>query len=281
MAYYQKKSPEQLQAEMNALTAQLENGIEEVFTSGKLTDYLTMMAKFPNYSASNCLLIMLQRPTAKHVCGYVTWKKEFNRHVKKGENAIHILGGSPRKGKRKTKDENGKEVTEEYTYIKYFPCAVFADDQTEGDDLPELCRELKNNVDNYVFIKEKLKSIANVPIYIESTNSEAKGYFSPMENKIVVQDGMSESQTIKTMVHELTHSILHCKGGIQESADRDTKEIQAESVAFIVCHHLGIESDDYSFPYLASWASEKGMKAVRENLDLIQKTAFELIEKIA
>lgn len=277
---YVKKTPAQIQAEMNELTNQLENGIKDVFASGKYTDYLKMMAKFPSYSANNCLLIMVQRPTARYVCGYVTWKKEFNRHVKKGEKAIWILGGSPRTVEKKTKDEDGNEVTEDFTYTKYFPCKVFADDQTEGDDIPDLCKELKSEVSDFQSIKSRIQKASKVSIHFEDTHSEAKGYFSPAENKIVVQYGMSDSQTIKTMLHEMTHSILHCKGGSQEKADRDTKEIQAESVAFIVCHHLGINSAEYSFPYLASWANHKGMKVVRENLDIIKKTAENLINQI-
>lgn len=277
---YRKKTKEEIQAELNDLSTKIEKGVEEVFTSGRYMEYLRMMAKFPKYSANNCMLIMMQRPTAKYVCGYVTWKKEFHRHVIYGETGLSIIGGKQMVGKKIVKDEHGNETEETFNYTKYFPCYVFADDQTDGDPLPELCKELKTRVDGYATVKAKLQGIAKVPVCFEDFGGEAKGYFSPSENRIVVRVGMPESQTIKTMVHEMTHSVLHCKDGRQAKADRDTKEIQAESVAFIVCHYLGIETDDYSFPYLASWANEKGIKAVRENLDIIKETATDIISHL-
>lgn len=281
MAYkknYTAKSAKEKKAELDNLMGKLEAGVADVFASGKLTDWLNIMSKFPRYSANNCLLIMMQRPTAQHVCGYVTWDKEFNRHVIKGEKAIKILGGRLCKGTRKVEDEDGNMVEEEFSYTRFFPCSVFADDQTEGDPIPELCKELSGEASGYATIKAKLEGISNFPIAFEDITDGSNGYFSPVEQKIAIKSGMSESQTIKTMVHELTHSILHCDGGEQEKADRDTKEIQAESVAYVVCNHLGIESAEYSFPYLASWSKGKQARAIQDNMEIIRKTAAHLID---
>lgn len=268
--------------EVKAISEKLEAGVKDVFESGRYEEYLQVMSRFPTYSYNNQLLIMLQHPTARYVCGYNAWQENFNRHVKYKQKAIKIFGPNLQKKTREVEDENGNITTEEYKLLKGFILlSVFADDQTEGDDLPEICKKLGADVEKFEELKAKLEKVAPCPITYEVVDGGANGFFSPKDNRIVVQEGMSESQTLKTLVHEIAHSMLHGKGGEEEKADRNTMEVQAESVAYVVCNYLGIDTSSYSFGYIAGWSKGKETKELKASLDIINKTAGAFIKEVA
>lgn len=262
---------------VDEITAKLEQGVKDVFTSEKYIEYLTVMSRFHNYSARNCLLIAIQCPEASHVAGFKAWEK-FNRHVKKGEKAIRILAPVPCKVTKTDDDGNEKEVT----FMKFRPTCVFDVSQTEGEDLPTLCDRLTGDVTGFEDLFDKLQQIAPVPVRFDSITCGAAGYFSHADHEIVINEGMSETQTIKTAVHEIAHAILHDKDtGEEKDADRNTKEVQAESVAYTVCQYLGIDTTSYSFEYVAGWSSDRDVKELLTSLDTIQKTARDIIDQIA
>ena len=280
------------------ITDKLEAGLKELFESEKYKSYLSTMSKFHNYSFNNTLLIAMQKPEATLVAGYQAWQKNFERHVNKGEKAIRILAPAPYKIKEERDkldpvtgemmfDENGmpqKEETE-VTIPAFRAVSVFDVSQTDGKPIPELeVNELLSTVEGYEDFVQALMNISPVPIAFEDIPGDSKGYFSTAEKRIAVQDNMSESQTLKTMVHEVAHSMLHDKEVNQSMdipvKDRNTKEVEAESVAFTVCQHFGIDTSDYSFGYIAGWSSGRNMKELKSSLDTIRKTASELITGI-
>ena len=278
------------------ITDKLEAGLKELFESEKYKSYLSTMSKFHNYSFNNTLLIAMQKPEATLVAGYQAWQKNFERHVNKGEKAIRIFAPAPYKIKEERDkldpvtgemmfDENGmpqKEETE-VTIPAFRAVSVFDVSQTDG--IPELeVNELLSTVEGYEDFVQALMNISPVPIAFEDIPGDSKGYFSTAEKRIAVQENMSESQTLKTMVHEVAHSRLHDKEVNQSMdipvKDRNTKEVEAESVAFTVCQHFGIDTSDYSFGYIAGWSSGRNMKELKSSLDTIRKTASELITGI-
>ena len=278
------------------ITDKLEAGLKELFE--KYKSYLSTMSKFHNYSFNNTLLIAMQKPEATLVAGYQAWQKNFERHVNKGEKAIRILAPAPYKIKEERDkldpvtgemmfDENGmpqKEETE-VTIPAFRAVSVFDVSQTDGKPIPELeVNELLSTVEGYEDFVQALMNISPVPIAFEDIPGDSKGYFSTAEKRIAVQENMSESQTLKTMVHEVAHSRLHDKEVNQSMdipvKDRNTKEVEAESVAFTVCQHFGIDTSDYSFGYIAGWSSGRNMKELKSSLDTIRKTASELITGI-
>lgn len=280
------------------ITDKLEAGLKELFESEKYKSYLSIMSKFHNYSFNNTLLIAMQKPEATLVAGYQAWQKNFERHVNKGEKAIRILAPAPYKIKEERDkldpvtgemmfDENGmpqKEETE-VTIPAFRAVSVFDVSQTDGKPIPELeVNELLSTVEGYEDFVQALMNISPVPIAFEDIPGDSKGYFSTAEKRIAVQENMSESQTLKTMVHEVAHSRLHDKEVNQSMdipvKDRNTKEVEAESVAFTVCQHFGIDTSDYSFGYIAGWSSGRNMKELKSSLDTIRKTASELITGI-
>lgn len=280
------------------ITDKLEEGLKELFESEKYKTYLSTMSKFHNYSFNNTLLIAMQKPEATLVAGYKAWQKNFERHVNKGEKAIRILAPAPYKIKEERDkldpvtgemmfDENGmpqKEETE-VTIPAFRAVSVFDVSQTDGKPIPELeVNELLSTVEGYEDFVQALMNISPVPIAFEDIPGDSKGYFSTAEKRIAVQENMSESQTLKTMVHEVAHSRLHDKEVNQSMdipvKDRNTKEVEAESVAFTVCQHFGIDTSDYSFGYIAGWSSGRNMKELKSSLDTIRKTASELITGI-
>lgn len=278
---------------MKEIIDRLEKGIKEIFESERYKKYLTVMSKFHNYSYRNALLIMLQKPDATLVAGYNAWKRNFNRHVNKGEKGIQILAPAPYKVKvKQTKidpdtkepilDENGNPIVEEIEIIKpaFKPVYVFDISQTSGDPLPQITTELKGNVEHYNAFFESLKRVSPFPIEFEEIKSGAKGYCDPVNKRIVINVGMSEIQNIKTAIHEITHADLHVESFLNDKKDRRTKEIEAESVAFIVCNHFGLDTSNYSFAYLASWSATKELNELKNSLDTIQKQAAELIDRI-
>ena len=282
------------------ITDKLEEGLKELFESEKYKTYLSTMSKFHNYSFNNILLIAMQKPEATLVAGYKAWQKNFERHVNKGEKAIRILAPAPYKIKEERDkldpvtgemmfDENGMPQKEEVevTIPAFRAVSVFDVSQTDGKPIQELeAQELLSAVEGYEDFVQALINVAPVPIGFEDIPGDSKGYFYTEEKRIAVQENMSESQTLKTMVHEVVHSMLHNKeinrDDLMEEPvkDRNTKEVEAESVAYTVCQHFGINTSDYSFGYIAGWSSGKDMKELKSSLDTIRKTASELITGI-
>ncbi|MCX4269372.1 MAG: ArdC-like ssDNA-binding domain-containing protein [Lachnospiraceae bacterium] len=280
------------------ITDKLEEGLKELFESEKYKNYLSTMSKFHNYSFNNTLLIAMQKPEATLVAGYQAWQKNFNRHVNKGEKGIRILAPAPYKIKEERDkldpvtgevmlDKDGMPQTEEVE-IKipaFRAVSVFDVSQTDGEPLPELeAKELLSTVEGYEDFIKAITFVAPVSVSFEDIPGDSRGFFSPEEKRIAVQEGMSESQTLKTMVHETAHSMLHDKDVNKDilapAKDRNTKEVEAESIAFKVCNHFGIDTSEYSFGYIAGWSSGKDMKELKSSLDTIHRTASELITVI-
>ena len=280
------------------ITDKLEEGLKELFESEKYKSYLSTMSKFHNYSFNNTLLIAMQKPEATLVAGYQAWQKNFNRHVNKGEKGIRILAPAPYKIKEERDkldpvtgevmlDKDGMPQTEEVE-IKipaFRAVSVFDVSQTDGEPIPELeAKELLSTVEGYEDFIKAISFVAPAPIGFEDIPGDSKGYFNIEENRIAVQEGMSESQTLKTMVHETAHSMLHDKEVNKDilapAKDRNTKEVEAESIAYTVCQHFGIDTSEYSFGYIAGWSSGKDMKELKFSLDTIRRTASGLITGI-
>lgn len=278
---------------MKEITDKLEAGIKEIYESGKYTTWLNTMSKFHKYSLNNTILIMAQRPDATMVAGFNQWKKDFERNVKKGEKAIRIIAWNPhnetvqlKKLDPKTKlpvlDENGKELTEEQVVKRpsFRVVNVFDISQTEGKELPALgVTELEGNVDNVSILFEALKRSCPAPIEFKDIEGSAKGYFQAKEQRITIQEGMSDVQTIKTTIHEMAHQKLHSVEG-ENAQTRSGKEIEAESVAYTVCQHFGIDTSEYSFGYVAGWAQDKDMSELKASLLTIRNAASSMIDDI-
>ena len=285
--------------QVREITDKLEQGIKELFESEKFKEYLTTMSKFYNYSFNNTLLIAMQKPDATLIAGYTSWQRNFDRHVMKGEKGIKILAPAPYKVQEEREkidpatqkpvlDADGKPVTETVEVLRpaFKVVSVFDVSQTDGKELPDIAvDELTGSVENYAAFFEALKQESPVPISFEDIPGGAKGYFSHVENRIAIQDGMSEIQTVKTAIHEIAHAKLHAikpdeKVAPEERKDRHTKEVEAESVAYTVCQRYGIETSDYSFGYIAGWSSDKDTKELKGSLETIRSTAAEMIESI-
>ncbi len=285
--------------QVREITDKLEQGIKELFESEKFKEYLTTMSKFYNYSFNNTLLIAMQKPDATLIAGYTSWQRNFDRHVMKGEKGIKILAPAPYKAQEEREkidpatqkpvlDADGKPVTETVEVMRpaFKVVSVFDVSQTDGKELPDIAvDELTGSVENYAAFFEALNQESPVPISFEDIPGGAKGYFSHAENRIAIQEGMSEIQTVKTAIHEIAHAKLHAinpdeKVAPEERKDRHTKEVEAESVAYTVCQRYGIETSDYSFGYIAGWSSDKDTKELKGSLETIRSTAAEMIESI-
>ena len=283
--------------EVKAITDQLEEGLKELFAKEKYKSYLSMMSKFHNYSANNIQLITMQCPDATFVAGRKAWENEYNRQVKGREEGIRILAPAPYTIKKEQDkvdpvtgeimlDRDGMPQKEEVEIrIPAFRVVrVYDVSQTEGEPIQELeAKELLSSVDGYEDFIKAISSVAPVSVGFEDIPGDTRGYFRPSEKRIAVQEGMSESQTIKTMLHETAHSMLHDRevnrsnGQNVPEKDKRTKEVEAESIAHTVCKHFGIDTSEYSFGYIAGWSSGKGMKELKSSLDTIRRTASELI----
>ena len=279
------------------ITDRLEEGLKELFEGEKYKSYLNTMSKFHNYSANNIRLIEMQCPDATYVAGYKAWQKNFERHVNRGERGIRILAPSPYKIKEEQEkidpvtnepvlDRDGMPVVEEVE-IKipaFRVVTVFDYSQTDGKELPGLgVSELQGNVERYRDFMEALARVSPVPIRYEGMEGDRKGYFIDLNHPIAIKEGMGEAQTAKTGVHEVAHAKLHAKEVEQETGiakDRETKEVEAESIAYTVCQHFGIDTSDYSFGYIAGWSSGKEMPELKSSLDTIRRTSSELIKGI-
>lgn len=259
------------------ITEQLEQGVKDLFSSERYAEYLRVMGKFHRYSANNCLLIAMQRPDATHVAGFKKWQ-EMGRNVTKGQKAITILAPIQRKFLKETKNDDGEVEQEEVKYLSFMPAHVFDISQTEGKELPDICEELSGDIDDGLL--ERIIGLSPVPVKYKEISGEANGYYSH-EGYIVLKKGMSGVQTAKTAIHEIAHAILHNKDtGEEKGADRDTKEVQAESTAYTVCSYLGIDTSDYSFGYVAGWSRGKDVKQLQESLEVIRKTASGMIQAL-
>lgn len=279
------------------LTDKLEQGLQDLFNSDSYRNYLSTMSKFHNYSFNNTLLIAMQKPDATLVAGYKAWQKNFERHVNKGEKAIRILAPAPYKIKEERdkidpvtqellldKDGNPQKEEVEITIPAFRAVSVFDLSQTDGKPIPELtAKELLSDVEGYQDMIRAVEAISPVPIKLEEIAGDSKGYYDREAKRIAVQENMSESQTLKTMIHEVAHSKLHSKEVEQDEQmrkDRNTKEVEAESVAYTVCQHFGVDTSDYSFGYIAGWSSGRDTKELRASMDTIRRTASELITGI-
>ena len=259
---------------MEELTELLQTGLEKYATSEKYRDLLHVMSLFHNYSANNCLLIALQCPHASYVAGYTSWRNNFHRQVRKGEKAIRII--SPVKYKKKNEED------EEEERIGFKSASVF--DISSTYQIPDMepvtigVEDLQGHVENYKDFLHAFQSISPVPVDFRLFDGDARGYYSDAEKIIVIQDGMTERQSVKTLVHEIAHAMLHTKEKLQEhKKDRKQKELEAESVAYIVCEHYGFDSEDYSFPYIIGWGGTGFQDILKESMSTIQKTADEII----
>ena len=254
---------------------ELEGGVKGIFESGKYEEYLKTMSKFHRYSLNNGFLIQMQLPNATLCASYTDWQKKFGRQVRKGEKGLTIL--VPYKKTVTVEDEDGTE--RKYVKTSFHPGSTFDISQTDGPDLPTICNKLNGDVEGFDVLVGKLREIADVPIRIKDFTGEANGYFARGDDShICIKANMSQAQTIKTMVHELAHSILHCEDGEEKEADRRTREVQAEGVAFVVNNHLGLDTSEYSFGYIAGWSSGKDIKELKASLEVIRKTSHEIIE---
>ena len=279
------------------ITEKLEQGIKELFESEKYKTYLNTMSKFHNYSFNNTMLIAMQKPDATLVAGFKAWQKNFDRHVKKGEKGIRILAPAPYKIKEERDkidpvtqelllDKDGNPQKEEVgiTIPAFRAVSVFDVAQTDGKPIPELAaKELLSDVEGYQDMIRAVEAISPVPIELEEIAGDSKGYYDREAKRIAVQENMSEGQTLKTMIHEVAHSKLHSKEVEQDEQmkkDRNTKEVEAESIAYTVCQHFGVDTSDYSFGYIAGWSSGRDTKELRASMDTIRRTASELITGI-
>ena len=285
---------------LKEITDRLEQGIMELFDSERYKEYLRVMSKFHNYSFNNTLLIAMQKPDASLIAGFTAWKNQFQRNVKKGEKGIKIIAPSPFKIKQETEKidpqtqtpvigKDGKPVTEEkeITIPAYKVVSVFDVSQTEGKELPDIAVDaLTGDVEQYSDFFAALEKTSPVPIGFEKIEGGAHGYYHLEDKRIALDEGMSELQTLKTAIHEIAHAKLHDidlnapKDEQQPRVDRRTREVEAESVAYTVCQHYGLDTSDYSFGYVAGWSSGRELAELKSSLETIRSAAADIINSI-
>ena len=285
---------------LKEITDRLEQGITELFESERYREYLRVMSKFHNYSFNNTLLIAMQKPDASLVAGFSAWKNNFGRNVMKGQKGIKIIAPSPYKVKQEMKKidphtqqpiigKDGKPVTEEkeITIPAYKVVSVFDVSQTEGKELPDIAvDELTGDVERYRDFFAALEKTSPVPIGFEQIPGSSHGYYHLEDKRIAIQEGMSELQTLKTAIHEIAHAKLHDidlnapENEQQPRVDRRTREVEAESVAYTVCQHYGLDTSDYSFGYVAGWSSGRELSELKNSLETIRSAAAEIINSI-
>ena len=284
---------------LKEITDRLEQGITELFDSERYKEYLRVMSKFHNYSFNNTLLIAMQKPDASLVAGFSAWKNNFERNVMKGQKGIKIIAPSPYKIKQEMQKidphtqkpiigKDGKPVTEEkeVTIPAYKVVSVFDVSQTEGKELPDIAvDELTGDVDRYKDFFAALEKTSPVPIGFEKIEGGAHGYYHLEDKRIAIDEGMSELQTLKTAIHEIAHAKLHdidlnAPKDEQPRVDRRTREVEAESVAYTVCQHYGLDTSDYSFGYVAGWSSGRELSELKSSLETVRSAAAEIINSI-
>ena len=285
---------------LKEITDRLEQGIMELFDSDRYKEYLRVMSKFHNYSFNNTLLIAMQKPDASLVAGFQSWKNNFKRNVVKGEKGIKILAPSPFKIRQEMEKidpetqkpvigADGKPVKEEkeITIPAFKVVSVFDVSQTEGKELPDITVDmLTGDVEHFKDVFAALEKTSPVPIGFEKIEGNSHGYYHLEEKRIAIDEGMSELQTIKTAIHEIAHAKLHDidpnapKEKQADRPDRRTREVQAESIAYAVCQHYGLDTSDYSFGYVAGWSSGRELDELKSSLETIRSTAAEIINSI-
>ena len=285
---------------LDEITAKLEEGIKEIFSSGKYADYLKVMSRFHRYSLNNTLLIAMQNPEASLVAGYHAWQKKFERHVCKGEQAIRIIAPAPEKrfiqkekldpvSQQPMLDKDGQPIMEEteINVPRFKVVPVFDVSQTEGKELPSLSKALDRPVQAYELLFDALKNASPVPITFENMKATKDGYYHLKDKRIALRKGMSESQTLASAVHEIAHAKLHdrdpqARAGQagEKGKDPRTQEVEAESIAYAVCQYYGIETGENSFGYVAGWSGDKELPELKASLKTIRDTASDLIDSI-
>ena len=285
---------------LKEITDRLEQGIAELFDSERYREYLKVMSKFHNYSFRNTVLIAMQKPDASLLAGFSAWKNNFERNVMRGQKGIKIIAPSPYKIKQEMQKidphtqkpiigKDGKPVTEEkeVTIPAYKVVSVFDVSQTEGKELPDIAvDELTGDVDRYKDFFAALEKTSPVPIAFENIEGGSHGYYHLEDKRIAINEGMSELQTLKTAIHEIAHAKLHDidlnapKDEQQPHVDRRTREVEAESVAYTVCQHYGLDTSDYSFGYVAGWSSGRELSELKSSLETIRSAAAEIINSI-
>lgn len=304
MASQKKYSPadiarikEENEKKVEIAMKKIQEGVKNVFSSDNFKNYLKFMSKFHNYSLNNSMLIMLQKPEASLVAGFNKWKTDFNRHVNAGEKGISILAPCPYKNKKmidKTDEfgdviidpKTGKpEQEEQHVSALYFKVVtVFDISQTTGDPVPELISELKGSNDNAKELFSAIREVSDCSFAIVSEKDDdtlrkgAKGYYNKLTNMIVIKEELSDIHKVKTALHEYAHSQFHNVN--EEDKSREQKEIEAESTAFVLSEHFGIDTSDYSFPYVATWGQGKNDDELKDILQNITSRVSKLIEKI-
>lgn len=285
---------------LKEITDRLEQGILEVFESERYKEYLRVMSKFHHYSFNNTMLIALQKPDASLIAGFSAWKNTHGRTVKKGEKGIRIIAPAPFKVKQEMEKfdpktnmplvgADGNAITEEkeITIPAYKVVSVFDVSQTEGKELPSIgVDDLTGDVSQYEDFFTALKKASPVPIALEHIEGSAHGYYHLAEKRIAIDDNMSELQTLKTAIHEIAHAKLHDidlnapKEEKENHPNQRTREVEAESIAYTVCQHYGLDTSDYSFGYVAGWSSGKELSELKGSLETIRLAASELIDNI-
>ena len=298
------EKPGKNREQLKEITDRIEAGIRDIFESGdmeKYRNYLRTMSRFHNYSLNNQALIHLQRPDATLVAGYNRWRDKFSRHVLRGEKGITIIAPTPYKKKIEQEkldpdtklpilDADGKVITEEKEIeIPMFrPVKVFDYAQTDGKPLPERVASpvanLTGSVENYGAFMEALRRSSPVPVEVKPMSADVDGFFSPKSQSITLREGMSEVQTVSAAVHEIAHAKLH-NYGLQQPEERrhksrNTEEVEAESISFMVCAYFGIETGANSFGYVATWSKNAELPEFRASLDTIGKTANGIITDV-
>lgn len=281
------------------ITDKLEAGIQALFESDTFRNYLKTLSKFHDYSLNNTILIAMQKPNATLVAGYTAWQKNFGRQVQKGETGIKILAPTPYKKQMEVDridpytglavlnpDGSTAKELKEIMVPAFKVVSVFDVSQTDGKPLPSLgVNELTGDVQQYDMFFEALNRVCPVPVGFEQIESGAKGYYHTVDQRIALQDGMSQVQTVKTMIHEMAHQKLHAIDPKELPPDeprltRNAKEVEAEAVAYTVAQHYGIETSDYSFAYIAGWSHGKETPELKASLDRIRVAADEMITSI-
>ena len=290
------ESREKQAAQLEAVTAQLEQGVKDVFNSDEYKSFLNVMARMPRYSLNNQLLIAMQTEGKATMCQSFTGWKEMGRFVKKGEKGIKIFAPAPftiQREQDKLDQVTGKPIldadgepvkeTKDVTINAFKVVSTFDVAQTDGKELPTISvNELVGNIEGYGMLLEALKEVSPVPITFENIDSGAKGYYHQTDKRIAIQEDMSEVQTVKTLIHEMVHQKLHAvdlTAGVDKQT-RESKEVEAESVAYVVCQHLGINTSDYSFGYLAGWSDGKETPELKASLGTIRNAAADMITAI-
>ena len=288
-----KKTTKDRQEVLKDLTEQLEKSIQDFMESEKYKTFLSSIAKFHNYSLNNQILIAVQKPDSTLCAGYTTWQKQ-NRYVKKGEKGIRIICPSPYKkeylkdvidkttGKPELLSDGRTKQEIVQKVIPFFKVGYVYDiSQTEGQPLPEIADILEGDLDEGLkSLKEAMLQASPVPVCFQPIDGETNGFYSPAAGEIVVDSTLSEKQSLKTLIHETAHALLHNPEASSSQSTRETKEVEAESVAYVVCQYFGLDTSDYSFGYIAGWSSGKEVPELRASLENIRNTSNEIISNV-